>query len=351
MVIRAAYRGRFSWGFSMRARRYTITAVAAAVLLLTAACGDAGSSGGSTSAGGSTAGSTLATCEPVAGDKLVVLEDDLALQTVDNIVPAIHAATIEGDSTIVSLLDEVSNTLDTETLVGLNKAVDVDRQTSTEVAAQYLAEKGLAAQDSVGAGKKIVVGAGNFSESATLAELYAGVLRAAGYDATTQTIGNRETYAPALESGDLTIVPEYVGTLTEFLNKSVNGADAPAVASSDLDATMAALTTIGEGLGLTFGAPAAAQDQNAFAVTTAFADEHDVSTLSELAATCGGLTLGGPPECPERPFCQPGLEETYALDFAGFTSLDAGGPLTKAALTQGKIAVGLVFSSDAALAP
>ena len=37
-------------------------------------------------------------------------------------------------------------------------------------------------------------------------------------------------------------------------------------------------------------------------------------------------------------------------DIAEFTSLDAGGPLTKAALTQGQIALGLVFSSDAALA-
>lgn len=333
----------------MRARRTTLTAVAAAVLLLTAACGDAGSSGGATTA--PTAGdSTLATCEPVAGDKLVVLEDDLGLQTVDNIVPAINAAAVEGDSTIVALLDSVSATLDTETLIELNKAVDVDRQTSTEVAAAYLEENGLATQDAVGANAKVVVGAGNFSESATLAELYAGVLRAAGYDASTQTIGNRETYAPALESGDLTIVPEYVGTFTEFLNKAANGADAAPAASSDLDATMTALRTLGEGVGLTFGTPAAAQDQNAFAVTTAFAEEHGVATLSELAAACGGLELGGPPECPERPFCQPGLEETYALDFAGFTSLDAGGPLTKSALTQGTIAVGLVFSSDAALA-
>jgi len=333
----------------MRARRSTLAAVAAGVLLLTAACGDAGSSGGAASTPASGA-SALATCDPVPGDQLVVLDDDQSLQTVDNIVPAINTAAIAGDATIVSLLDAVSATLDTETLIGLNKAVDVDRQTSTQVAAQYLESNGLAAQDMVGEGKKIVVGAGNFSESATLAEIYAGVLRSAGYDATTQTIGNRETYAPALESGALTIVPEYAGTLTEFLNKSANGADAPALASSDLDATIKELTTLGEAVGLMFAAPAAAQDQNAFAVTTAFAEENGVTTLTELAKTCGGLVLGGPPECPERPFCQPGLEKTYGLQIDEFTSLDAGGPLTKTALTQGKIALGLVFSSDAALA-
>ena len=86
-------------------------------------------------------------------------------------------------------------------------------------------------------------------------------------------------------------------------------------------------------------------------MTTAFADEYGVTTLSDLAEKCGsGLVLGGPPECPERPFCQPGLEDTYGLAFDSFTSLDAGGPLSKNALKQGKVAIALVFSSDAALA-
>lgn len=320
--------------------------------LLVAGCGAPGSSGTDTGATPSDPETAveLATCEPVAGDALVVLADDLGLQTVDNIVPAVNAAAVAGDDAILGLLDAVSATLDTPALIALNKAVDVDRQTSTVVAQAYLAEQGLDTQDQVGAGRAVVVGAGNFSESATLAELYAGVLDAAGYDASTQTIGNRETYLPALQSGELTIVPEYVGTLTEFLNKGANGADAEAAASADLDATVAALTGLGEGVGLVFGMPAAAQDQNAFAVTTAFADEHDVATLSDLAATCGGIVLGGPPECPERTFCQPGLEEVYGLQVGEFISLDAGGPLTKSALTGGQIALGLVFSSDAALA-
>ena len=60
--------------------------------------------------------------------------------------------------------------------------------------------------------------------------------------------------------------------------------------------------------------------------------------------------LGGPPECPQRPFCQPGLETTYNLKVGEFSSLDAGGPQTKTALTSGAISIGLVFSSDGALA-
>ena len=60
--------------------------------------------------------------------------------------------------------------------------------------------------------------------------------------------------------------------------------------------------------------------------------------------------LGGPPECPTRPFCEAGLTKTYGIKFSSFKSLDAGGPLTKKALTAGTIQVGLVFSSDAGIA-
>jgi osmoprotectant transport system substrate-binding protein len=333
----------------MPARRTTLAAAAAAgLLLLVTACGAPGSGGGEeepTSAS-STSG---AECTPVAGDELVVLEDDLGLQNADNVIPAVNAAAATADPALVPLLDTVSESLDTEKLIGLNKSVDIDRRTSSEVAAEYVADAGLESADaSVGAGRSIVIGAANFSESATLSEVYAEVLRSAGYSVEVQTIGNRETYLPALESGQLTLTPEYAATLAEFLNTKVNGEDAEPVASADPDATVTALTGLGEEVGLTFGAVSAAQDQNAFAVTTAFAEEHDVATLSELAETCGGLVLAGPAECPERPFCQPGLEETYGLEFAEFTAYDFG--LIGEAVRQGEAAIGLVLSSDGSLA-
>jgi glycine betaine/choline ABC-type transport system substrate-binding protein len=73
----------------------------------------------------------------------------------------------------------------------------------------------------------------------------------------------------------------------------------------------------------------------------------EASAGPSIAST---LVLGGPPECPERPFCLLGLEETYGLDFKEFTPLDAGGPLTVQALTGGQIQVGLLFTSDPAIA-
>ncbi|HWS57698.1 MAG TPA: glycine betaine ABC transporter substrate-binding protein, partial [Actinotalea sp.] len=259
----------------MRSSRIALAGVSALVLFSVAACGESGSSGdgGSTADGGAT--STLAVCEPVPGEQLVVLEDDLKLQTVDNIIPAVNAAAAQ--PAMIAALDAVSATLDTPRLVNLNKQVDIDRNTSSQVAADFVEGSDLAITDTSGSGD-VVVGAANFSESATLAEIYAAALRQAGYNVSVRAIGNRETYLPALENGELTVVPEYVGTLTEFLNKSVNGPDAAPLASGDLDATVEALTGLGDEVGLVVGAPAEAADQNAFAVTTAFAEENGVST-------------------------------------------------------------------------
>jgi len=62
------------------------------------------------------------------------------------------------------------------------------------------------------------------------------------------------------------------------------------------------------------------------------------------------LVLGGPPECPQRPFCAVGLEETYGLTFKEFKPLDVGGPITVTAIQNGSVDVGLLFTSDPAIA-
>ncbi len=332
----------------MRVGRTASFLAATGLALALSGCGAPGSGGGQAAA--SAAGSSGApACAPVAGDQLVVLTDDKGLQNADNVIPAVNASAAAGDPALVPLLDTVSAALDTDTLIALNKAVDIDRQTSSAAAAAFVADRGLAATDTtVGAGRSIVVGAANFSESTTLAETYAAVLRSAGYDATVQVVGNREAYLPALESGQLTIVPEYAASLAEFLNGAINGSDAPAVASADTAATVTALTRLADRAGLAVGTVSAAQDQNAFAVTKAFADEHGVSTLSELAQACGGLILAGPAECPQRPFCQPGLEGTYGLTFADFRAYDFG--LIGDAVRHGEATIGLVLSSDGSLA-
>lgn len=78
-------------------------------------------------------------------------------------------------------------------------------------------------------------------------------------------------------------------------------------------------------------------------------------TASSAPATSGPaisttLVLGGPPECPQRPFCLKGLQDVYGLKFADFKPLDAGGPITVEALKTGQVQVGLLFTSDPAIA-
>jgi osmoprotectant transport system substrate-binding protein len=195
--------------------------------------------------------------------------------------------------------------------------------------------------------KKIVVGAANFGESEILANMYIGVLKKAGFTAEIKKGDlTRDLLSKALLSGEIQLTPEYVGTDTEYWNVAANGKDAPAKATSDPAATVAALRELITPKDLVAYEPSAAADQNAFAVTKATAEKNSLKTMSDLSKVASTFTLGGPPECPTRPFCQPGLEKTYGLKFKAFKALDAGGPLTKNALADGKIDIGLVFSSD-----
>ena len=322
----------------MRSR--TLLALLALTATLTA-CGGSSDGDDSVTSGSSPAGSS-------AGNELVVLADDLHLQTVDNVIPAINAKV--STPQLEEALNKTLQGLTTADLVGLNRQADVERKTPAAVAKAYFDTERIGADLPSGGSGKVVVGAANFSENQILANLFVLALKQAGFDASVKPVTNREVYEPALERGEISVVPEYVGTLTEFLNKKANGADAQALASSDLDATVSALSGLAEKKGLKVLKPAEAADQNAFAVTKTFATANNLTKLSDLKAYKGKLVLGGPPECPTRPFCRPGLEKTYGLTFDSFVSLDAGGPLTKTALKTGKVQLGLVFSSDGSLA-
>ncbi len=187
-------------------------------------------------------------------------------------------------------------------------------------------------------GPTIKIGSANFSESALVAEIYAQTLEAEGYQVERKlNTGNREIYAPALESGELDLIPEYIGSILTYLGGT---------ASSNSDETYAALQAAWEPAGIQVLDYAPAQDKNGFAVTQATADSLSLTKVSDLAAVNGTLVLGGPPECPEREFCLKGLESVYGLDFAEFKPLDAGGPITVAALEGDEIQVGLMFTSD-----
>jgi osmoprotectant transport system substrate-binding protein len=320
-------------------------AVAGVALLVAplalAACSDSGSKGSGSS--GTTASGGAAACTGKTGDQLVVLTDDKKSQNSDNVVPVVK--TTEAKPPLTDALNAVSKALSQDELQGLNRAVTVDRTDEASAAQDFVSR--LKIGDGLAGGNgKIVVAAAGFSESVVLANVYATVLKKAGYDTSVKKLTSREVLEPALESGDVQVTPEYAATLTTFLAGKAN--KPTAMPSNEIDQTMSVLRPLAEARGLTVLDPAVATDQNAFAVTKATADSLGVKTLSDLAAKCtGGVTFGGPPECPQRPFCQPALEKTYNLKITQFSALDADGPITRQALKQGRVVLAEVFSSDA----
>ena len=237
----------------------------------------------------------------MAGDQLVVLEDDKELQNADNIIPAVNAAAAEANPALLEALNTVSAVLTTEDLIEMNAAVDVERQSAVDVAAAYVDRARAWAPASAGAAARSSSARPTSPSRRSWPTSTPDVLTAAGFQATVQTVGNRELYLPALQRGEIQAFPEYLATVTDIINgRDGRGRRAGRHRRRRRD-TVEALTPLAEEAGLVFGEPAEAADQNAFAVTTEFADALGVTTLSELADACGdgSLTLGGPGECPD----------------------------------------------------
>ena len=190
-------------------------------------------------------------------------------------------------------------------------------------------------------GRVISVGSFNFPESVLLAEIYGQALAADKFPVRIlANLGPREVVDPALMDGLLQVVPEYAGSALGFFSLGRRSATANAGAANRALAGSVAAR------GLVAARPAPAQDANAIVVTTTTAARYGLRSIADLAKVAPDLTFGGPPECPGRAYCLPGLKRVYGLRFKSFTPLDAGGPLTLQALATGYIGAALLFSTD-----
>ncbi|HEY0831083.1 MAG TPA: ABC transporter substrate-binding protein [Candidatus Dormibacteraeota bacterium] len=190
----------------------------------------------------------------------------------------------------------------------------------------------------------ITVAGFKFSEGSVLAELYGQALLHDGYTVNFKlNLGQREVVGPAIKSSQVDLYIGYAATDLEFYNHAAGEA------SGDVTANVSKLNGHLQPLSLVALTPSSTIDQNAFAMTKANSQKYNATKLSDLASIGGQLVLGAGPECVQRPFCQPGLEKTYGIHFKSFKALDTDGPLTRAALANNNIQVGLVFSSDADL--
>ncbi|CAN5647941.1 ABC transporter substrate-binding protein [soil metagenome] len=192
-------------------------------------------------------------------------------------------------------------------------------------------------------GPTIRIGSAGFYESALMAEIYAQVLEAHGYTVQRQlSIGPRPTTFPALEAGDFDLMPEYLGSLLEFINQGAGEA------SADSAATFTRLQERLADRGLTALGYTEAQDTNAIVVRDDTATEHNLTTVSDLAAVQDQLTWGLPPECETNPLCGGALRDAYGIDLANIELVELGacGGEIATALNGGAVDIGQLCSTQ-----
>src|SRR5919112_3019024 len=197
-----------------------------------------------------------------------------------------------------------------------------------------------ALQEGGGGGSSgFVVGSANFPEQLILGNMYADVVEDQGIKVQRRlNLGTRDVVFPSLESGELTLVPEYNGALLAYLSKGESDVTSPEETTEELKAELPK--------GLIALQASEAQDKDALVVTPETAEKYDLKTTSDLAPVADGLIVGGHPEMPDRPDGLPGLKRVYGIEFEEFKPLDAGGPLTTEALANGDIDVGRFFTSQ-----
>jgi osmoprotectant transport system substrate-binding protein len=184
----------------------------------------------------------------------------------------------------------------------------------------------------------VVVGSANFPENELLAEIYVLALQAKGVKVTPKfNIGAREVYYPQIEKGAISIIPEYNGAL---LTTSVDTSSTAATTAQVDAALKAKLPSSLEILN-----PSSAQDKDSVTVTAAFAKKYHLTSIAQLKPYAKTMVFGGPPEFKTRVDGLVGLRKNYGLTFKGFAPLDESGPLTLAALKDGKVQAADVFTT------
>ena len=180
----------------------------------------------------------------------------------------------------------------------------------------------------------IVVGSQAYYSNEIIAEIYAQALEGDGYTVERRfNIGQRDAYLPEIESGAISLFPEYTGNLLQYL-------DADTTARSADDVYAALQKALPDNLAVLD--QASASDQDSYTVTKKFADKWHLSSIADLANVTGPLTLGGNPELADRPYGPKGLKSVYGIDI-GFK---ATGDTTVESLVAGTVNVADVYTSD-----
>ncbi|MGI8929183.1 MAG: glycine betaine ABC transporter substrate-binding protein [Candidatus Limnocylindrales bacterium] len=156
----------------------------------------------------------------------------------------------------------------------------------------------IAVACSPGAGSKptIKLGSVGFDEARVIAEIYAQALEAKGYtvDRAGVGLGARPVVAPALESGQIQLQPEYIGSRLGYEGGTPTG---------DSAANFAALQEKLSAKNLTALAYTPGIDTNAFIVRPETATQFNLSRMSDTAAVQDQLRWGLASDCPTNALC------------------------------------------------
>src|SRR5476651_434645 len=184
----------------------------------------------------------------------------------------------------------------------------------------------------------VTIGSAAFPEYVVLGYVYGQALAANGFNVKYHlSIGARAAYIPALEKGDVNLIPEYSGSILDFLSKSAT-ANSPSDVKAALDAALPK--------GLTALTPSSAADSDSINVTPAFASKYNLTSLADLK-NVPNLSLAANPEFQTRPDGIKGLESVYGLTGISFQSInDSGGPATLKALLDGTVDSADIYSTD-----
>ena len=160
-------------------------------------------------------------------------------------------------------------------------------------------------------GATVKIGSEGFYESRLMAEIYAQVLEANGYKVERNLgLGARAVTAAAIESGQIDMRPEYLGSGILHYDKTKATPD-PETNRKNLQDI---LTTKGGGISVLGYTPG--QDSNAFAVRSDTASQFNLSKLSDLTPIAAQLNWGLPPECVTNAACGGALKDQYGIDVA-----------------------------------
>ncbi|NUP48589.1 MAG: ABC transporter substrate-binding protein [Catenulispora sp.] len=185
---------------------------------------------------------------------------------------------------------------------------------------------------------QITVGSANFPENVLLADIYASALSAKGLKVSTKfNVGSREVLYQQVQSGSISVLPEYNGALLGYLD-----AKSRAASTEEVNAELAA--RLPPPMEILDSSPA--EDKNALVTSSATATKNHLESIADLAPYAASMTIGGPPEFKTRYQGLPGLKDKYGLTFKDFASLDTAGPITVKALVDDTVQVATLFTTD-----